>query len=258
MAADVGDKTWTAVASSAASTGGGTSESDIKKYAEAGGAAAAAAACSGAGPAAAIGCGYVGGAVAGVLVDLGASLFGSSSPGLNDIYNPIADRIVARLVLLSRGKPADDAAIHALGEQGIRDMMKTAEWNAVAIQWAKAANAADAASGSPIRWWYDGKGDNGQPGRMRSAAIQQWVQLLAGGFFKGGSEATRASAQIPKGMVQAAATVAARNAPGADGVETVGGKSSGPGWGTLALALAVVAAIWKRKEIARVLKGETK
>ncbi|MGE5733262.1 MAG: hypothetical protein ACM37U_15045, partial [Gemmatimonas sp.] len=162
-------------------------------------------------------------------------LFGSSIPTLNDIYNPAADRIIARLVLLSQGKPADDAAIHAIGEGGIRAMAGRRGdgsamdpiWLDIASKWATNTNAAATAAGSKVIWWY---ADGPKAGRMQQAAVNSWLAFIV---KANGDAALRASSVIPASMTKGAADTAASFVPQGSGpgpaVVVAGGLAIGTG-----------------------------
>lgn len=229
-----------ALASAGAAHGYGTSQADVDAYADAAGQAGGAAACVAIGAAAAAPlCGIVGGkvgaAIANAVQSLGSAIFGSSpQPDAGDVFNPIADRVIAGLVLLAQKKPHDAAAVHALGESGIRALMKLPDWVNVASHWAVDANAFNAAhskrrAGTALQWFYDGSA-GGQAGRIRGA--------VAAAYGNGPDD----RADISRAMVAAAAETSTWIAANQAGVQLPAGMFT-------AIAAALEQA--KRKQRAR-------
>lgn len=165
---------WTAIYEKGKNKNFGTSKEDIEDYAAAGGAVVGTAACIEAGPVAALcaeGGAIVAGFVAGAIYSIGAAIFGGDTyadPG--DTWNPVADKAIAGIVKALRIQKGEEVSAPPGGS-----FRNYPEWDAVAVVWAKHVNDIISSHGGPIKWFYDSPTDK-DPGRIRGAAINQWVK----------------------------------------------------------------------------------
>ena len=112
-------------------------------------------------------------------------IFGApSQPNAADVFNPIADRVIASLVLQAQDKPHSRLDVHNLGESGIRNLAgrrgdgtaTNALWLQIATQWAKSANAfaldnSHRRSGTELQWWYE---SGPKAGRIRGDVADKY------------------------------------------------------------------------------------
>lgn len=184
-----GASAWGAIETKAKTNNYDTSKQSIDDYAAVGGAvvggAVAGAACTPvAGPVGTYVCGGVGAIVGGIIASaaadaiqsIGAAIFGGDTyadPG--DTWNPVADKAIAGIVKALRSQRGEDVSAPPGGS-----FRNYPEWDAVAVAWAKRVNDIVSSHGGPIKWFYDSPTDK-DPGRIRGAAVNQWVKC--GGTF---------------------------------------------------------------------------
>lgn len=172
---DTSGDAWVAVQKKGQERDYGTTKEDIDAYAGTAGAVVAAAACAASevGAAATTLCAAGGALIASFVADtiqsIGAGLFGGGDPEQqpNDVWNPVADSAIRGVVKALRVKKGLEVSNPPGGS-----FRNYPEWDGVAATWSSRVNAIVASKGGTVKWFYDS--DEGQPGRIRQAAIDQW------------------------------------------------------------------------------------